>query len=297
MKKVIAIVGPTAVGKTKMSVELAKIYNGEVINVDSMQVYKGLDIGTAKVTEQEKKGVKHHLFDIAPVEEEYTVYQYQKDCRNKIEEIWSRGHIPILVGGTGLYLKAALYDYAFVEGERQEFDVLTNDELYQKIIKIDPHYEVDSQNRRRLVRALDRLQGEKIPYTDKNRLLYDTIFIGLTTDRVTLYNRIDQRVDGMLLPLVDEVKYFYDNGIYSKALQTGIGYKELYTFFEGKSSFYNAVNMIKQNSRNYAKRQYTWFQNQMDINWIEVNFDCFSNTVAIASTYIEKALTYDFNIF
>lgn len=291
MNKVIVIVGPTAVGKTKMSVELALTLGGEIINADSMQIYKGLDIGTAKVTNEEKKGVKHHLLDIASVTENYTVYEYQRDCRKKIEEIQKRGHIPILVGGTGLYIKAALYDYAFEkETEKISFDTLSTEEIYQKIIEIDPLNPVDPHNRRRVERTLMHLLNESEPKLEKDHLLYDAIFIGLTTDRDRLYKRIDQRVDGMLIDLVDEVNTFYKAGIYSKALQTGIGYKELYAFFEGNTSFREAVQNIKQNSRNYAKRQYTWFLNQMDIKWYTVHFDDFSKTVTEVLDTLEKTL-------
>ena len=288
MEPVIVIVGPTAVGKSQLSVKLALTLNGEVINADSMQVYKGLDIGTAKITNREKKGVKHHLFDIVSVEDNYSVYDYQKACREKIEEIRKKGLIPIIVGGTGLYIKAALYDYEFLDEENATKDLseYTNKELCEKIIKIDPYNEVDPNNRRRLERTLTRLLENKETKLDKDHLLYEAKFIGLTTDREALYKRIDQRVDNMLIDLVDEVKYFYDKNIHCKSLNTGIGYKELYEFFDKKITFKEAVQKIKQNSRNYAKRQYTWFQNQMDIKWFNVNYDDFSQTEEEIIEYI-----------
>lgn len=291
MNKVIVVVGPTAVGKTKMSVELALTLGGEVINADSMQVYKGLDIGTAKVKSNEKKGIKHHLFDIATVTQNYTVFDYQRDCRKKIEEVQKRGHIPILVGGTGLYIKAALYDYEFEkEEERLSFDHLSTEEIYHKILELDPESTVDSHNRRRLERCYTHLLKEVGPKVERDHLLYDALFIGLTTGREVLYNRIDTRVDGMLLDLVDEVKFFYDQNINSKALATGIGYKEFYDFFDGKATFREAVENVKQNSRNYAKKQYTWFLNQMDVEWFSVHFDDFDQTVKEVLAYLEKAL-------
>lgn len=287
---IIVITGPTAVGKTKMSVELAKIYNGEIINADSTQVYKGMDIGTAKATKQEMKGVKHHLLDICDVTENYTVYDYQKDARAKIDEIKSKGHIPILVGGTGLYIKAALYNYDFVDTENLDYvDDLTNEEIIAKIKEIDSGLEIDYNNRRRLVSTLKMLLSEDNQVLDKDHLLYDDVlFIGLTTNRDILYERIDKRFDEMLIPLIDEVKAFYKKGINSKALNTAIGYKELYKFFDDEETLVNVVEECKKNSRNYAKRQYTWFNNQMDIRWFNVDFSDFSSTINEVATFIDE---------
>lgn len=287
---IIVITGPTAVGKTKMSVELAKIYNGEIINADSTQVYKGMDIGTAKATKQEMQGVKHHLLDICDVTENYTVYDYQKDARAKIDEIKSKGHIPILVGGTGLYIKAALYNYDFVDTETLDYvDDLTNEEIIAKIKEIDDCLEIDYNNRRRLVSTLKMLLSEDNQVLDKDHLLYDdVVFIGLTTDRDILYDRIDKRFDEMIIPLIDEVKAFYKKGINSKALNTAIGYKELYKFFDDEETLVNVVEECKKNSRNYAKRQYTWFNNQMDIRWFNVDFSDFSSTINEVATFIDE---------
>lgn len=287
---IIVITGPTAVGKTKMSVELAKIYNGEIINADSTQVYKGMDIGTAKATKQEMKGVKHHLLDICDVTENYTVYDYQKDARAKIDEIKSKGHIPILVGGTGLYIKAALYNYDFVDTENLDYvDDLTNEEIIAKIKEIDSGLEIDYNNRRRLVSTLKMLLSEDNQVLDKDHLLYDDVlFIGLTTNRDILYERIDKRFDEMIIPLIDEVKAFYKKGINSKALNTAIGYKELYKFFDDEETLVNVVEECKKNSRNYAKRQYTWFNNQMDIRWFNVDFSDFSSTINEVATFIDE---------
>lgn len=287
---ILVIVGPTAVGKTKMSVELAKIYNGEIINADSTQVYKGMDIGTAKATKQEMQGIKHHLLDICDVNELYTVFDYQKDARLKIDEIKSRGHIPILVGGTGLYIKAALYNYNFVDTDNLDYiDELDNETLIAQIKELDSSIEIDYNNRRRLISTLKSLVSEDTQILDKDHLLYDdVVFIGLTAPRDVLYERIDKRFDGMLIPLVDEVKDFYKQGVRSKALNTAIGYKELYKFFDDKETLVNVVDECKQSSRNYAKRQYTWFNNQMDINWFNVDFDNFNNTINEVVNYIES---------
>lgn len=285
---IIVVCGPTAVGKTKMSVELAKIYNGEIINADSTQVYRGMDIGTAKVTKSEMNGVKHHLLDIKDVTEMYTVYDYQKDARDKIKEIKANGHIPILVGGTGLYIKAALYNYDFTNIENLDYiDELDNEELIEKLSEEDKSV-IDINNRRRLISSVKSDLSSEVQIKDKDNLLYDDVyFIGLTTDRELLYKRIDERFDSMLIPLVDEVKSFYKQGINSKALNTAIGYKELYEFFNDKKTFVEVVDECKQNSRNYAKRQYTWFNNQMDIKWFDVDFDNFQNTIDDVVNYIE----------
>lgn len=287
---IIVVVGPTAVGKTKMSVELAKIYNGEIINADSTQVYKGMDIGTAKVTKTEMQGIKHHLLDICDVDELYTVFDYQKDARLKIEEIKSRGHIPILVGGTGLYIKAALYNYNFVDTDNLDYVLeYDNETLVSKIKELDESIQIDFDNRRRLISTLKGLLSSDNQVLDKDHLLYDdVIFVGLTAPRDVLYERIDKRFDKMIIPLVDEVKAFYKAGIRSKALNTAIGYKELYKFFDDEETFVNVVDECKQSSRNYAKRQYTWFNNQMDIKWFDVDFDNFNNTIDEVVNYIEN---------
>lgn len=288
---VIVILGPTAVGKTKLSIELAKKLDGEIINADSTQVYRCLDIATAKVTEDEKCGIPHHLFDIKDIKEDYTVFDYQKDCRLKIDEILNRGKTPILVGGTGLYIKAALYDYKFdKEDSIKTFDNLTNDELYDRVIKLDKNNTIHKNNRKRLIRALNYMEnsGKEFSSKEKNdNLLYDTMFIGLTCCRDTLYDRINKRVDVMINKgLLDEAKKIYDLGIRSKAVMTPIGYKELFPYFEGNITLDDCLDNIKKNSRHYAKRQYTWFNNQMKVIWFNVDLDDFNNTVKDVSDYI-----------
>lgn len=283
MNKVIVILGPTGVGKTKMSIELAKRLNGEVINADSMQFYKGLNIGTAKITEEEKEGIPHHLFDIKEVYEDYSIYNYQIDGRKVIEDILKRGKTPIVVGGTGLYIKALLYDYNLnYEKESNTYDDLTTEELYNKLLELDKSVVIDKNNRRRLIRAINyyKENGESISNNKTNKLLYNVDFIGLTTDRDKLYDIINNRVDKMINDgLLEEVKYFYDKKIYTKPLINGIGYKELYKYFDGEISLEEAVNKIKQNSRRYAKRQYTFFNHQLPVKWVNVNFLNFDDTI------------------
>ena len=290
---IICIVGPTGVGKTKLSIELAKRLNGEVINADSTQVYRNLDIATAKVTESEKEGIIHHLFDIKDIDEDYTVYDYQKDSREVIDDIIKRGKTPIMVGGTGLYIKASLYDYKFdEENNTYDFSDLTNDELYDKLISIDPNTSIHKNNRKRIERALSYYYNNNEILSNKektDKLLYDTIFIGLTTDRDILYKRINDRVDIMLKNgLLEEAKKIYDTGIRSKAVMTPIGYKELFEYFDGKISLSDAINLIKKRSRNYAKRQYTWNNHQIDVNWFDVDFNDFTNTVNQVINFINK---------
>ena len=278
------IVGPTGVGKTKMSVELAKHYNGIVVNADSMSIYKGLDIGTAKVTPEEKEGVPHYLVDVAEVEDMYTVFDYQRDLRKILDE--HKNENIIIVGGTGLYIKAGLFDYEFDEEETSlTFDDKSNEELYEMVKDIDPDTEIHPNNRKRLVRRLNKTNDSH----NGDKLLYDAKFIGLTTDRETLYERINLRVDKMVeAGLLDEVKHFYDLGIRSKAIMTGIGYKELYEYFDGNCTLEEALDLIKQRSRKYAKRQYTWFNNQMDIKWFDVDFKDFNNTIKEVINYLDN---------
>ena len=292
MSRVIVITGPTAVGKTKLSIELAKKLNGEIINADAMQVYKGLNIGTAKVTEKEKENIPHHLFDIKEVEEEYSIYNYQKDCRKVIDDILRRNKIPILVGGTGLYIKAALYDYKLSEEKTNNtYDNLKTEEIYKELLKLDKDINIDKNNRRRLIRALNyyKENNTSISNNKTNKLLYDTIFIGLTTDREILYKKINQRVDNMIENgLLEEVKYYYDKNIKTKPLINGIGYKELYNYFDGLYSKEEAVEKIKQNSRHYAKRQYTFLNHQLNVVWFETDYSNFNNTVEKVINYIEN---------
>lgn len=286
---IICIVGPTAVGKTKMSVELAKIYNGEIINADSMQIYKGLDIGTAKVRPEEKNGIPHHLFDIREVNEDYSVYDYQQDAREKLRDILLRKKVPIFVGGTGYYLKSALYDYTFAEEkESKDYSNLTDEEIYEKILAFETGIAIEKNNRKRNVRLLEKLENNTFKTQDFKLIYDDVIFIGLTTDRDILYKRIDKRFDDMVIDLIDEVKPFYLKGIKSKSIMNGIGYKEFYPFFENKKTLRECVDLCKQNSRNYAKRQYTWFQNQMEIKWFDVDYEDFSKTIMEVATYIDN---------
>ena len=286
---IIVIAGPTAVGKTKLSIELAKKYNAEIINYDSVQIYKNMDIASAKVTEEEKEGITHHLIDIKNYDEDYSVYDYQIDARNKIKELEEKGKNIIFVGGTGLYIKAALYDYKFNKEEKNnDYENLSKEELYSRILELDDDIEVDKDNKRRLIRTLINLENDNISY-DGDKLLYNNVyFIGLETSRDILYDRINKRVDIMLKNgLEEEAKYFYSKER-TKATLTPIGYKELFDYFDGNITKEEAIEKIKQNSRHYAKRQFTFFKNKMNIKWFDVDFNDFNITVNKVINYIEK---------
>lgn len=286
------IVGPTGVGKTKLSIELAKKLNAEIVNADSMQVYRGLDIGTAKVKEDEKEGIPHHLFDIVDVDTLYTVYDYQRDARKKIQEITNRGKNVIIVGGTGLYIRACLYDYRFQEeGEQETFDELSNEELLSRLSIYTDQILVHPNNRKRLVRLLNRYQNGETDMEKKSEAIYDFYMIGLTTNRETLYEKINHRVDLMVEEgLFQEVETLYQKNIHSKAIETGIGYKELYRYFDGKITKEEAIEEVKKNSRHYAKRQYTFFNHQFPVHWFETDYVNFENTINAVLEEIEEKM-------
>ena len=226
--------------------------------------------------------------------ESYSIYDYQKDCRYVIKDIISRGKTPIIVGGTGLYIKAALYDYNLLEFDNNnQYEDLSNEDIYNKLINIFPDINIDKSNRRRLVRALNYYDATGKLITDNvtNKILYNALFIGLTTDRDILYDRINDRVDVMIENgLLDEVKYFYDKDIKSKPLLGGIGYREIYKYLDGSISFDSAIEEIKKNSRHYAKRQYTFFNHQLPVTWFNVDFVNFNNTINEVEKFINKNL-------
>ena len=279
---IICVLGPTGVGKTKVSEYLSKKYDGVVINADAMQVYKELNIGTAKIKKEEMSSKKHYLFDIKKPNEFYSVYYYQKDSRKIIEE--NKDKNIIIVGGTGLYVKACLYNYEFDEIiKRNTYDDYTNEELYQLLEKMGKLDEVHINNRKRMISKLNSSPNNN----GKNELLYDNVvMIGLTSDRKKLYDRIDKRVDEMINEgLVDEVKRLYDKYGNTKSLTTGIGYKEIINYLDGLITLDDAIELIKSRSRKYAKRQYTWFNNQMNLKWFNIEEDTFDDIVK----YIDKS--------
>ena len=300
---VLCIVGPTAVGKTKMSIELAKQLNGEIISGDSMQIYRGMDIGTAKATMDERQGIPHHLIDEKNPDEPYSVAAFQQTVRAKMEEIKSRGKLPIIVGGTGLYIKSVLYDYEFAgESESKEVDEakyghLSNEELHAKLAAVDEAgaKDIHPNNRKRVIRALEIYETSGVKKSEmiekqEHKMIYDACLIGLTDDRNVLYDRINKRVDTMYeTGLVEEVKALFDGGIPAESQSIrAIGYKELYDYFKGFISLEESKELIKRNSRRYAKRQYTWFNNQMDVTWFKVDVQHFDKTVQEVLTYVQN---------
>ena len=290
MNDIIVIVGPTGVGKTKLSIELAKRINAEIINGDSVSIYKKLNIGSAKPSKKEIDGVVHHLINIRDVNEDYTVYDYQKDCRNCIKDIESRNKRVIIVGGTGLYIKAALYDYKFsVENNYSSFDDLTNEEILDRIRSYDKNIDVHVNNRQRLVRLLNKFTNNSLFSNDKDKLLYNIKVIGLTTDRNLIYDRINDRVDKMLEDgLLSEVESLKDDYETSRILNSGIGYKEFKEYLFGDKKLDEVIHEIKKDSRHFAKRQYTFFNNQFNVKWFDVDFDNFNNTIDEVYEYIKE---------
>lgn len=287
-EKVVVIIGPTAVGKTKLSIDIAKHFNGEIISGDSMQIYRKMDIGTAKITKKEMEGIPHHLIDIKDPTESYSVADFQANVRALISEITSRNKLPIIVGGTGLYIQSVIYDYQFskqgsndsirlqLEKEVEERGI---EPIYEMLRKIDSESaeKIHPNNHRRVIRALEvylttgqtmsQNQEEQI----ENELLYDATLIGLTMEREKLYNRINARVDKMMRDgLVEEVETLHKQNIRNVQSIQAIGYKEVYDYLDGKVTLEEALELLKRNSRRYAKRQLTWFRNKMNVTWIDM---------------------------
>lgn len=287
---IIAIVGPTGIGKTALSISLAKHYNAEIINFDAMQVYEKMDIGTAKVTKEEMDGVVHHLLSYVNVNTNYSVYDYQKEARSLIDKLLKEKKNIIMVGGTGLYLKATLYDYRFREEDNSTcYDELSTEELLKRMSKYN-YVPKDKNNKRRLVRELKKLENNIDIDNNGDKLLYNAKIIGLTTDRETLYDRINKRVDMMIENgLVDEVNALKESFTTSKALKTAIGYKEFIPYFNSEITLDEVINKIKQNSRHYAKRQYTFFNNQLNVTWYQTDFNNFDNTVKLVIEDLDKS--------
>ena len=280
--------GPTAVGKTAASIGLAKAVEGEIISADSMQVYRGMDIGSAKISRKEMDGVRHYLVDVLEPEEEFNVVKFQRLARQAAEEIYSRNKIPIVVGGTGFYIQALLYDIDFTENDgdislRQELEKTAEDKgpeyLHQLLQEVDPQAARDlhPNNIKRVIRALEfyRQTGQKISeHNRKERAKespYRYAYFVLTDDRARLYDRIDRRVDAMMeAGLLEEVRSLRDRGVKRTCTSMqGLGYKELYACLEGECSLDEAVRIIKRDTRHFAKRQLTWFRRERDVIWLD----------------------------
>lgn len=275
MKKIIVIAGVTASGKSDLAIKLAQEYNGEIISADSVSVYKKLDIGSAKPTKNELNTIKHHLIDVSPLEEIYSVADFQKDARRKIEEIHKRNKLPIIVGGTGLYINALVYDYRFEEYELIEADEdLSNQELKNILDELDPETskKIHVNNRKRLLRSVQMVKTFNKPISEINESagevkVYDALIFFLEGDRKKLYQRINKRVDKMFAEgLVEEVKNLYaiDHNVFSYQSLNSIGYKEFSDYFLGNKTLEEVNEEIKRNTRRLAKRQITWFKNKTE---------------------------------
>ncbi len=291
----IILTGPTAVGKTELSIALAKRLNGEIISADSIQVYRGMDIGSAKVTKQEQQGIQHYLIDVLDPDEEFNVFLFKQMAEQAIHEIYSKGKIPIIAGGTGFYIQSVLYDIQFSENEdnqwRLYYEKLAEEKgkkyVYELLKDVDSEYAdtVHWNNGKRVIRALEfyKQTGKKLSEHNKeqhkNESPYNYCYFVLNRDRKILYERINKRVDQMMEQgLVEEVKYLLESG-YGRNLVSmqGLGYKEIASYLAGEISFDEAAEMIKQDTRRFAKRQLTWFRREKTVTFI--NYEDFENDI------------------
>lgn len=306
MKPLIILTGPTAVGKTALSIRLAKAIGGEIISADSMQVYRRMDIGSAKITKEEMMGIPHHLIDVLEPDEEFNVTVFQKLAKAAVEEIYSRGNIPIVAGGTGFYIQALLNDIDFTEnGEdtsiRDELEALAKEKgaeyLHGMLLAIDPESaeQIHANNKKRVIRAIEyyRQTGKRISEHNKRERQkespYDFLYYVVNTDRDILYQRIDQRVDEMMKQgLVEEVKELKDSGCTRDMVSMqGLGYKEILDHLQGECTLSDAVYLLKRDTRHFAKRQITWFKRERDVKWL--NLPDFNNDMdKVLETMIQE---------
>ena len=306
-KPLIVIGGPTACGKTGFSIRLAKKIGGEILSADSMQIYKGMDIGTAKVTAEEAEGIPHYLIDELQPNEEYNVMLFQQKAKAYLAQIWERGNIPILVGGTGFYINALLYDNEFTETDgdsayREDCYALAQEQgaevLYEKLLEIDPEYAagVHANNVKRVTRALEyhHLTGQKFSAHNAEQKQKDSPYtaavILLTMERGQLYRRIEQRIDLMLEQgLLEEVRGLLAQGYAPELVSMqGIGYKEFVPYFRGECTLEEAVMQLKTNTRRFAKRQLTWFHRQIDGLWLDLSEQTAEQALEAALAYLRE---------
>lgn len=295
-KKVIVITGPTCVGKTKISVEVAKKLNTEIINGDAYQIYKYMNIGTAKPTADEQQNIIHHFFDFYDPINEFSVSDYQKMIRDLVEDFFEKNKVPLIVGGTGLYIDSVIKNYQFLAPKREEnedYNNLTNEELHNILKKLDfdASLKIHMNNRKRVLRAIELANTQEISTrTLKNELYYDSLIIFLNDDREKLYERINKRVDKMIDDgLVDEVKSLYPDKLGKTAL-AAIGYKEIYSYLNNEITLEEAIEKIKKNTRHYAKRQITWYKNKENTIFVNVDINDLDSSVSLVCDAINEFL-------
>lgn len=314
--KLVVLLGPTAVGKTRLSIELAKAFSCEIISGDSMQVYRGMDIGTAKITREEMQGVPHHLIDVLEPDEPFSVALFQEWCGQLIPEIHARGRLPFIVGGTGLYIESVCYGFQFTEAsadeefrarQQQIYELEGPEVLHAKLAEVDPKSaeRLHPNDVRRVIRALEiyHVTGEPLSASlerQKKESPYELCLIGLTMDRQMLYNRIEQRIDEMVASgLVEEVRQLLERGIPRDTISMqGLGYKEIAEHLEDEVPLEAAVYKLKRDTRHFAKRQLSWFRHMKDISWIDVgngqNFQSiFKDAQAIIAGKFSSDLEYN----
>lgn len=306
-EKLVVIVGPTAVGKTKMGIELAKRFNGEIISGDSMQIYKEMDIGTAKVKIEEMDGIPHHLLDIKEPTEPFSVAEFKDLVQPLIKSLNAQGKLPFIVGGTGLYINSVIQNFNFADTStdlqfREKMEKFVEehgvDQLHQQLKDVDPvsYTSIHPNNYRRVIRALEvlKLTGKTLSEYQQTQVKespYDYVFIGLTMDRDVLYERINDRVDLMIEHgLIEEAQRLYDHRVRECQSVQAIGYKEIYEYIEGRVSREEAIEILKRNSRRYAKRQYTWFRNKADVHWFDMTNANFNKKIIEIKHFIEGKL-------
>ncbi|MCM3717075.1 tRNA (adenosine(37)-N6)-dimethylallyltransferase MiaA [Fictibacillus phosphorivorans] len=314
-EKLVVIVGPTAVGKTKTSIELAKAINGEIISGDSMQVYRGLDVGTAKVTEDEMEGIPHYMIDIKDPTEPFSVAEFQERAKELITTINNKGKIPIIVGGTGLYIRSVTHHYEFSEANKnseirdklqRKADLEGTESLHQELKSIDPERaaEIHPNNIHRVIRALEiYYETGSIPSKEQKMMHgkeeppYHLALVGLTMDRQKLFQRINERVDLMVESgLIEEAKWLLKQDISNSLAAKAIGYKELFPYLNGESTLEESIELLKRNSRRYAKRQFTWFNNQMDVQWFFMDESSFEKKFKEIRHFVEGKLDISENV-
>lgn len=286
MNKVIIIAGPTGVGKTKLSISIAKALHTKIINGDAFQVYKYMDILTAKIKEEEKSGITHYMFDILEPTEEFSVAEYQKQVRTLVDTLNDDDIIPIIVGGSGLYLDSVIYDYQFLEATERKndsmYDEYSNEELHEMLEKLNPAaaQKIHMNNRKRVIRAIELSKTTGTINSFNNKLVYDALVFFLEDERENLYEITNKRVDEMIdNGLLEEVKFLNDHFTLSKTAKGAIGLKELLPYLNNETSLDEAIDNIKKNTRHFAKRQFTWYRNKDNVIHIKINRHNFDETV------------------